>query len=153
MRHVCDSTNYTATQQSLSAEKDDRHTTALTRKQGLHARMSHSTVCNTTVSTKKTRRPLPGALLLHTHTQVALYWRFINDDTHIHTPILMLALDCLHKRIFLLLVYRSVSLVHMRRYTQLTYLFHQWATSLLSRDGGIADCPVKYPGVERPSSS
>ena len=30
----------------------------LTRKRALHARMSHSTVCNTTVSTKKTRRTL-----------------------------------------------------------------------------------------------
>ena len=29
-----------------------------TRKRALHARMSHSTVCNTTVSTKKTRRSL-----------------------------------------------------------------------------------------------
>ena len=27
-----------------------------TRKRALHARMSHSTVCNTTVSTKKTSR-------------------------------------------------------------------------------------------------
>ena len=29
-----------------------------TRKRALHARMSHSTVCNTTVSTKKTRHTL-----------------------------------------------------------------------------------------------
>ena len=29
-----------------------------TRKRALHARMSHSTVCNTIVSTKKTRRTL-----------------------------------------------------------------------------------------------
>ena len=34
----------------------DRTTYALTRKRALHARMSHSTVCNTTVSTKKTLR-------------------------------------------------------------------------------------------------
>ena len=32
--------------------------TSLTRKRALHARMSHSTVCNTTVSTKKTRLTL-----------------------------------------------------------------------------------------------
>ena len=30
----------------------------VTRKRALHARMCHSTVCNTTVSTKKTRRTL-----------------------------------------------------------------------------------------------
>ena len=41
----------------------------------------------------------------------------------------------------------------MRRYTQLAYLFHQCATSLLSRDSRIADCTVRHPGVERPFSS
>ena len=33
------------------------------------------------------------------------------------------------------------------------YLFHQCATSLLSRDGRIADCTVRHPGVERLFSS
>ena len=55
--------------------------------------------------------------------------------------------------IFLFHVYRSVSLARMRRYTQLTYLFHQCATCLLSRDSRIADCTVRHPGVERPFSS
>ena len=33
------------------------------------------------------------------------------------------------------------------------YLFHQCATSLLSRDSRIADYTVRHPGVERPFSS
>ena len=65
----------------------------------------------------------------------------------------MLTLDCLHKHIFLSQVYKSVLLASMRRYKQLAYVFHQWATSLISRDGYIADCTVRYPGVERPFSS
>ena len=62
----------------------------------------------------------------------------------------MPTLDCLHRHIFLLHVYRSVSLARMRRYMQLAYLFYQCAKSLLSRDGRIADCTVRHPGVERP---
>ena len=54
---------------------------------------------------------------------------------------------------FLFHVYRSVSLARMRRCTQLAYLFHQCATSLLSRDSRIADCTVRHRGVERPFSS
>ena len=65
----------------------------------------------------------------------------------------MPTLDYLHKHTFFLHVYRSISLARTRRYTQLTYLFHQCATSLLSRDGRIADCTVRHPGVERPCSS
>ena len=65
----------------------------------------------------------------------------------------MPTLDCLHRHIFLLHVYRSVSLSRMRRYMQLAYLFHQRAKSLLSRDSRIADCAVRHPGVERPFSS
>ena len=65
----------------------------------------------------------------------------------------MPTLDCLHKHIFLLHVYWSVFVARMRRYTQLAYLFHQCATSLLSRDSRIADCAVRHPGVERPFSS
>ena len=65
----------------------------------------------------------------------------------------MPTLDCLHKHIFLLHVNRSVSLARMRRYTQLAYLFHQCATSLLSRVGRIVDCTVRHPGMERPFSS
>ena len=52
----------------------------------------------------------------------------------------MHTLDCLHRHIFLLHVYRSVSLARMRRYMQLAYLLHQCAKSLLSRDSRIADC-------------
>ena len=70
-----------------------------------------------------------------------------------HTLMPIPTLDCLHKHIFLLYVYRSVSLSRMRRYTQLAYLFHQCATNLHSRDGRIADCTVRHPGVERPFSS
>ena len=65
----------------------------------------------------------------------------------------MPTLDCLHRHIFLLHVYRSVSLTRLRRYMQLAYLFHQCAKSLLSRDSLIADCTVRHPGVERPFSS
>ena len=36
---------------------------------------------------------------------------------------------------------------------QLAYLFHQYAKSLLSTDGRIADRTVRHPGVERPFSS
>ena len=36
---------------------------------------------------------------------------------------------------------------------QLAYLFHQYAKSLLSTDGRIADCTVRHSGVERPFSS
>ena len=77
----------------------------------------------------------------------------LKDDTHIHTPISVLSIDCLYRHIFILHVYRSVSFARMRRYTQLAYLFHQCPTSLLSRDGRIADCAVRHPGVQRPFSS
>ena len=65
----------------------------------------------------------------------------------------MPTLDCLHRHIFLLYVYRSVSLALMRRYMQLAYLFHQCAKSLLGRDSRIADCTVRHPGVESSFSS
>ena len=89
---------------------------------------------------------LPGALLLHTHTQVAVYWRFVwwwHTYTH---PYPCPRLISLHNTFFLHF-YRSVSLARMRRYTQLAYLFHQCMTSLLSRDSFIADCTVRHPGV------
>ena len=65
----------------------------------------------------------------------------------------MSLLDCLHRHIFLLHVYRSISLAHMRRYMQLAYLFHQCAKSFLSRVSLIADCTVRHRCVERPFSS
>ena len=55
-----------------------------------------------------------------------------------------------HRHIFLLHVYKSVSLARMRRYMQLAYLFHQCAKSFLSRDSHIAGCTVRHPGLERP---
>ena len=42
----------------------------------------------------------------HTHTQVAVYWRF---GWWWHTLIPMSMLDCLHRHIFLFHVYKSVS--------------------------------------------
>ena len=96
---------------------------------------------------------LPGVLPLHTHTNTSRclleIWLMM---THTYAPIPMPTLDCLHKHIFLH-VYRSVFLARMWRYTQLVYLFHQCASSLLSRDGRIANCTVRHPGVERPLSS
>ena len=88
--------------------------------------------------------------LPYIHTQVAVYWRV---GWWWHTIIPMPTLDCLHRHIFLLHVYRSVSLARMRRYMQLAYLFHQRAKSLLSRDSHIADCTVRHLGVKRPFSS
>ena len=73
--------------------------------------------------------------------------------THIYTLIPMPTLDWLYKHLFLLHVYRSVFLARMRGYTQLAYLFYQCATSLLSRDGRIANSTVRHPGAERPFSS
>ena len=86
----------------------------------------------------------------NTHKQLST-GDLVDDDTHIHTPIS--TLHCLHRHIFLLHVYRSISLARMRRYMQLAYLFHQYAKTLLSTDGRIADCTVRHPGVERPFSS
>ena len=98
---------------------------------------------------------LLGALPLHTHIHTSsCVLEICLVMTHIHTPIPILplkpmpTLDCLHKHIFLLHVYRSVSLAGTRRYTQLAYLFHQCATSFISRDCRIADCTVRHPGVE-----
>ena len=65
----------------------------------------------------------------------------------------MFTFDCFHRHIFLLHVYKSVSLARMRRYMQLAYLLHRCAKSFLSRDRLIADCSVRHPGVERPFSS
>ena len=93
---------------------------------------------------------LPGALLLHTHTHKQLCTGdFFNDYTHSYICPRLIACT----KTFFFHVYRSVSLTRMPRYTQLAYLFHQCATSLLSRDGRIADCTVRHPGVERPFSS
>ena len=86
---------------------------------------------------------------IHILTHTRSYRRESDDDrhTHIHTPIS--TLHCLHRHIFFLYVYRSISLARM----QSAYLFHQYAKSLLSTDGRIADCTVRHPGVKRPFSS
>ena len=94
---------------------------------------------------------LLGALPLHAHTQLAVYERFSwwwHTHTHTHAHAWLLA-----QTYFLLHADRSISLACMRRYTQLAYLFHQCATSLLSRDGHIADCTVRYPSVKHSYSS
>ena len=95
--------------------------------------------------------------MTHTHTssyelEICLMMTHITH-THAAMPMPMPILDCLHKHMFLFYVYRSISLARIRCYTQLAYLFHQCATSLLSRDGRIADCTVRQPGVEHPFSS
>ena len=92
-----------------------------------------------------------SAFITPTHTQVAVYWRFgWWWHTHTHLLIAMSTFDCLHKHLFLVQAYRSVFLARLRRYTKLPHLFHQCATSLVSRDSRIADCTVRHLGVERP---
>ena len=90
--------------------------------------------------------------MTHTHTHTSSYeLEICLMMTHKYThPYPRLV--ALHNT-FLFHVYRNISLARMRRYTQLAYLFHQCAMSLLSRDSRIADCTVRYPGVERPFSS
>ena len=56
-----------------------------------------------------------------------------------HTLIPMPTLDCLHKHISPSRLQERFPCTH--------------ATSLLSRDGRIADCAVRHPGVERMFSS
>ena len=88
----------------------------------------------------------------HTHTSSCIL-EICLMMTHIYThPYPCPRLIALHNTI-LFHVYRSVSLARMRCYMQIAYLFHQCATSLLSRDSRIADCTVRHPGVERPFSS
>ena len=55
-----DNRRVSARQQSITSESTAVNMTQQieTRKRALHARMSHITVCNTTVSTNKTRRTL-----------------------------------------------------------------------------------------------
>ena len=93
--------------------------------------------------------------ITHAHTSSCLMeiWFMMTHTSHIHTPIPMPTLDCLHRRIFLFHAYRSGFFARIRRYTQLTYVFQQYATSFLSRDGRIDDCTVRHPDVERPFSS
>ena len=107
-----------------------------------------SYVCtNTHTSRGASFIALPGALH-DTHTHTSSYeLEICLTMTHSYSRLVAL------QNTFLFHVYRSVSLSRMRRYTQLAYLFHQCATSRLSRDGRIADCTVRHPGVERLFSS
>ena len=78
---------------------------------------------------------LLGALPLHTHTSSCLLEFGWSWRTHRHTPIP--TLDCLHytNHTILFHAYRSISLICIQRYTELSYLFHQCGTT---RDGRIA---------------
>ena len=67
-----------------------------------------------------------------------------------YTP--MPTLDCLHKHISSSRLQERFPCTHAALHVT-TYLFHQCATTLLSRDGRIADCTVRHPGAERPFSS
>ena len=87
--------------------------------------------------------PSRSASITHTHSCLLEIWLMM---TLTYTLIPMPTLDLLHKHI-------SSRLQERFSRTQLAYLFHQCATSLLSRDGRIADCTVRHPGVERPFSS
>ena len=83
-----------------------------------------------------------------TYRQVAIYWRFgWWWQTHIHSP----TVDYLQKHLFLFYVYMSVSLTRMQRRNLRTYFTS--VLRVLSRDGQIADCTVRQPGVEFPFSS
>ena len=70
-------------------------------------------------------------------------------DTHTHPYLRLIACTNAHapRGAFLFHTFRSVSLTCMQRYMQLAYLFHQCWTSLLNRDGGIADVAMRHPGV------
>ena len=68
--------------------------------------------------------------------------------THTHTHARLLA-----QTQFLFYAYMSVSLHACSVTHNLAYLFHQYGTSLLSRDGRITDGTVRRPGEERPFSS
>ena len=88
-----------------------------------------------------------------THTLVGVYWRFgWSWPTHIHTYIHAHAW-LLAQTYFFFTFTGAFFLARLRRYTQLAYLFHQFATRVLSRDGRIADYTVRHPGVELPFSS
>ena len=81
---------------------------------------------------------LPSALPLHTNTSswvLEICLMMIHTYTHPYPCPPLIA--CTNT--FLLHVYRSVFIARNRHYTQLAYLFHRCATSLLGRDGRIAD--------------
>ena len=118
-----------------------------------------SYVCtNTHASRGASFIALPGTLLshthahthTHTHTHVAVYWRFdywwythTRTYTHAHAW-----LRCIPHFSFTLtgaFPLHACGVTHNWR----SYLFHQCATSRLSRDDRIADCTVRHPGVER----
>ena len=85
---------------------------------------------------------------VQTHTHISGRFSYSAFITYTHPYPCLRLIACINSYH----IYMSVSLARIRRYTQLAYLFHQCATSLLSRDGRIADCTVRHPGVERPFS-
>ena len=117
--------------------------------------------------------PYPRLIACTIHTQSHPYIQLIARTTHtcilgrrvewklhihIHSPVLIPTLDCLHKHTCTswrvhILHYRSVSFTRVQDYTQSVYLFHQCGTSLFSRDGLIAYRTVRHPDVDRPFSS
>ena len=137
---------YTYLHTQVAVDRTDTHTHAHT-----HAYSSSCVCTNTHISGRASNSTSRSASITHTHRQLST-GDLVDDDTHTHTHArARLLFQLFH--IFLLHVYTSVSLACMRRYTQLAYLFHQCATSFLSRDGCIADCTVRHPGVQRPFSS
>ena len=87
-----------------------------------------------------------------THTQTSSYELEIclmMTHTYTHPYPRLVALQ----NTYFSFTFTGVFLSRIRRYTQLAYLFHQYATILLSRDSRIADCTVRHLGVERPFSS
>ena len=89
----------------------------------------------------------------HTHTHTSSYELEIcltMTHTYTHSYPRLVALQ----NTYFSSTFTEAFLFHaLRRYTQLAYLFHQCATSFLSRDSRIADCTKRHPGVERPFSS
>ena len=85
----------------------------------------------------------------HAISYLPVIWLMM-ADTHTHTLAWLLTQTHTPHGAFFFDTYRSVSLTCMQCYTQLAFLFHQCGTSFLSKDDRIADCTVRYPGVERP---
>ena len=87
----------------------------------------------------------------YTHTQVAVYWRLgwrwhTHTHTYTHVHSWLLAQTHISSRL-----QEHFSRTHVALHA-IAYLSHQCVTSLLSRDGRIADCTVRHPGVKLPFS-
>ena len=105
---------------------------------------------------------LPGALPLHTHTRThrQVYWRFgwwCHTHTHTHTHAHARLLAQTH--ISPSRLQECFPFTHLypftkkRKHSRLQECFPCTTVStksLLGRNGRIADCTVRHPGVERP---